>query len=467
MSPPLVVVGDALLDVDIDGTATRLSPEAPVPVVDLDRQWQRPGGAGLAAVLAAQTGHRVVLVTALGNDDSGMCLASLLDSSVEVVALPYEGETPCKKRIQANGHPLLRLDSGAGRPVDGPLPPRAAEVIASAGAILVSDYGRGVANLPAVREALAARTCEIPVVWDPHPRGPAPVADAALVTPNAAEADQELGRTCHDNERGIRLCRNWNARAAAVTVGSRGAVLSTASDNRTVDITPSVRVASGNDPDTCGAGDRFAAAVTAALLDGVHVHEAVQKAVDAASMFVADGGAVKVSTCAGSVAAAGRPTATDDTRDALALAEHVRRTGGRVVATGGCFDLLHPGHLALLRQARLMGDVLIVCLNSDASVRRAKGPNRPVVSQADRARVLCELGSVDAVLVFDEDTPESALAVLRPDIWVKGGDYTPADLPEAGVVAHFGGDTVIVPTVQGYSTSSIVDSIHASTFSAV
>ncbi|MBY4206963.1 bifunctional heptose 7-phosphate kinase/heptose 1-phosphate adenyltransferase [Rhodococcus fascians] len=467
MRLPLVVVGDALLDVDIDGTATRLSPEAPVPVVDTNRQWQRPGGAGLAAVLAARTGHRVVFVTALGNDESGIRLASLLESRVEVVALPYEGETVCKTRIQANGHPLLRLDSGVGQPVDGPLPPRAAEVIASAGAILVSDYGRGVTNLPAVREALAARTGDIPVVWDPHPRGPAPVSGAALVTPNAAEADRELGRTCDDNRRAARLCRHWNVRAAAVTVGARGAVLSTASDGRSVDIVPSVRGVSGANPDTCGAGDTFAAAVTSALYDGVELQEAVQHAVDTASRFVAEGGAVGVSTCAGSVASAGSAITTDCTRDAVELAEHVRRTGGRVVATGGCFDLLHPGHVGLLRQARLMGDVLIVCLNSDASVRRAKGPSRPVVSQADRARVLCELSSVDAVLVFDEDTPEDAVAVLRPDIWVKGGDYTETDLPEAEVVAHFGGKTVIVPTVQGYSTSSMVDGIHASTVSAV
>ncbi|MFI8567034.1 PfkB family carbohydrate kinase [Rhodococcus sp. NPDC078407] len=466
MKPPLVVIGDALLDVDIDGTATRLSPEAPVPVVDIDRHWQRPGGAGLAAVLAARTGHHVVFITALGHDEHGIRLASLLGSQTEVVALPYEGDTVCKTRVHANGHPMLRLDSGAGHPIDAPLPSAAAEFIASAGAILVSDYGRGVARSPALREAVAARAREIPVVWDPHPRGPAPVAGAALVTPNAAEADRELGRTCHDTERGARLCRHWNARAAAVTVGPRGAVLTTASDNRTVDVVPSVRGVSGaTDPDTCGAGDRFAAAATAALLDGMPVHDAVQNAVDSASAFVVDGGAVRVSTCAGSLGHTGG--STDDTRDAVALAEHVRRTGGRVVATGGCFDLLHRGHVGLLRQARLMGDVLIVCLNSDASVRRAKGPSRPAVSQADRARVLCELGSVDAVLVFDEDTPEEALAFLRPDVWVKGGDYAPEDLPEAKVVAHFGGDTVIVPTVQGYSTSSIVNSIHTTTFSAV
>jgi rfaE bifunctional protein nucleotidyltransferase chain/domain len=140
------------------------------------------------------------------------------------------------------------------------------------------------------------------------------------------------------------------------------------------------------------------------------------------------------------------------------LADRIRRTGGRLVATGGCFDLLHRGHVSLLEQARALGDALIVCLNSDSSIRRAKGASRPVVGQDDRARVLHALAAVDGVAIFDEETPAGLLARLQPDIWVKGTDYANRPMPEADIVRQFGGQIVLVPVVPGYSTSRLVDS---------
>jgi rfaE bifunctional protein nucleotidyltransferase chain/domain len=211
---------------------------------------------------------------------------------------------------------------------------------------------------------------------------------------------------------------------------------------------PDVAVSPGSD--TCGAGDAFAAAVTGALLDNRSIIEAVQVAVDTASRFVADGGA-------SSIAAPSKVThSVPVARSVPDIAAQVRRGGGRLVATGGCFDLLHPGHLSLLRQARALGDALVVCLNSDESVRRLKGPTRPIVPAAGRMALLEALEPVDAVAVFDEDTPAELLAQLRPDIWVKGGDYTVADLPEAPLISRYGGQTVIIPLVEGYSTSRLV-----------
>ncbi|MDX6322387.1 MAG: D-beta-D-heptose 7-phosphate kinase / D-beta-D-heptose 1-phosphate adenosyltransferase [Propionibacteriaceae bacterium] len=461
---PLVVVGDSLLDVDLDGTAERLSPEAPVPVVDLNQRRQRPGGAALAALMAARSGQEVVLVTALAEDDPGRQLAGLL-AGLEVVGMPLDGGTICKTRVRACGQPMLRIDSGTGRATDRPLSRRATEVLDTAGAVLVADYGRGVAAIPGLRAALARQTGRAPVVWDPHPRGADPAPGMTLLTPNASEAEGLAGNSTDPTGQGRLICRRWRADAVAVTVGERGALLSQQDTGTTTAVPPRQRdaAAAPTTLDTCGAGDQFAVAAAAALLAGATVLEATRAGVDAATRYVYDGGAAALSSTVFAdsplVAAGGSGSVDPTPAEVLALAEQVRRSGGRVVATGGCFDLLHPGHVSLLQRARELGDVLIVCLNSDASVRRAKGPYRPVVSQQDRARVLTALAAVDAVIIFDEDSPAEVLARLRPDVWVKGTDYAGAELPEEPVVRRHGGRVALLPTVAGYSTTHLVQTV--------
>ncbi|WP_206785597.1 PfkB family carbohydrate kinase [Amycolatopsis sp. MtRt-6] len=447
---PLVVLGDTLLDVDAEGTAERLCPEAPVPVVDLTARRRRPGGAGLAALLAARSAAEVVLVTPLGDDEGGHALTGLLEPDVTVLPLPLRGATVCKTRVRAGGQSLLRLDSGDGTATTDPLPARVRDVLADAGAILVADYGRGLTRNPDVRRLLRELAERIPVVWDPHPRGAQPVPGTRLVTPNLAEARAVLAGHDEPAELAKLLRGHWHADAVAVTVGSRGAVLADGLGETTVPIPAAARTPGHPAPDTCGAGDRFAAAATAALLGGADTTEAVVTAVEAAARFVATGGATALATNDGPV-----PDPQPAT-DAFGLAERIRETGGRLIATGGCFDLLHPGHVSLLRQARALGDALVVCLNSDASVRGLKGPGRPLVRDRDRARLLTALSFVDAVAVFDEPSPTAVLERLRPDVWVKGGDYADADLPEREVVERHGGEVVLVPTVPGYSTSRLV-----------
>jgi D-beta-D-heptose 7-phosphate kinase / D-beta-D-heptose 1-phosphate adenosyltransferase len=455
---PLVVVGDSLLDIDVEGEANRLSPEAPVPVVDVARQRRRPGGAGLAALLAARSGHDVILITAIGADDLGDALLNLLVDHVEVRSLPLDGRTVCKCRIAAREVPMLRLDSGAGRARHTALPPGVVRALSSAGAILVSDYGRGLTGVPALQQALLSEMNAVPVVWDPHPRGSAPVPGCTLITPNAEEARLSSGAD-RPADQGRRLCGNWQARAVAVTIGRRGAVLTEAEPPRTTRI-PLLEFPQQDRSriDTCGAGDQFAVAATAALLEGADTLAAVQAAVTSATQFVRDGGAAAVSTVSGSEtgdSSLGMVDLTGPT-DAFEVADRVRRAGGRLVATGGCFDLLHRGHISLLNQARALGDALVVCLNSDASVRRAKGVGRPLVPQEDRAQVLNALAAVDGVIIFDEKTPTSLLATLQPDIWVKGQDYANRILPEADVVERNGGRVVLLPVVPGYSTTGLV-----------
>lgn len=449
---PLVIVGDALLDVDIDGTATRLSPEAPVPVVDVERRWQRPGGAGLAALLAARSCDDVVLIAGIADDASGRELTALVKAAgVTLIPLPVRGSTVTKTRVRAGGQSVLRIDRGSAEPVAEPLSRQVAEALTSARAVCVADYGRGVSALPGLRDLLSAQAHRTPIVWDPHPRGAAPVPGCTLVTPNESEA---LAFSHGDGAPGEELRARWQAGALCVTLGARGARIFS-SDGRRTHIGPPTLTAAGAPPgDACGAGDRFAVAAAAALGSGSNSIAAVETAVDAAARFVAAGGAAGVST----------PVADDldvsvqreNPPEAAALAQQMRRAGRSVVATGGCFDLLHTGHIRLLRAARQLGDALIVLINSDASVRALKGPDRPVMPADDRARVLAALACVDAVAVFDEPTPEKLLARLQPDVWVKGGDYRAEDLPEADVVRRHGGDVAILPTVAGYSSSALI-----------
>jgi D-beta-D-heptose 7-phosphate kinase / D-beta-D-heptose 1-phosphate adenosyltransferase len=432
---PFVVIGDALLDRDVDGRVGRLSPDAPVPVLDEADALARPGGAALAATLAAADGRPVTLITALAGDEAGEELLALLEErGVEVVDLGLDGTTPEKIRFRTGSRPLLRLDRGEGGAI-GSLPAAGRAAIDWAAGVLVADYGRGLCAAEDVRDALGSVIGRLPVVWDPHPRGPEPPPGVDVATPNEAE----VGGLARDAQA---LRADWCAGALCMTRGERGALLIRAGQ-------PALAIAAmpvhGGDP--CGAGDRFSATLGLALADGADLESAAGAAVASASEFVAAGGA----------GALRRPAPADAARDALAVAERVRRAGGTLVATGGCFDLLHAGHLQTLRAARRLGDALVVCLNSDASVRRLKGPERPLVAERDRADLLEALRCVDAVTIFDEDTPEAVLERLRPHVWVKGGDYRGAALPEEATLGRWGGRAVLVPYVEGRSTTRLIE----------
>ncbi|WP_250002578.1 PfkB family carbohydrate kinase [Actinoplanes sp. M2I2] len=453
----LVIVGDTLLDRDVNGSVRRVAPDAPAPVLDEEHVSERPGGAGLAALLAAQSGEEVALVTALADDAGGARLSELLtEAGVRVYALPLPGSTPEKVRLRADGQVLLRLDRGGEPQPPGEAAEAVLELLRGAKAILVSDYGRGVARHPALRRALGET--KAPIVWDPHPNGPQPVPNARLVTPNLAEVrklsgDAGGGSTLAAAQRGGQALRqHWRAGAVVVTCGPDGAVL--CHSGQTPLVVPAPAVADG---DTCGAGDRFAATAALALAQGALVSEAVQQAVEAASTYVAAGGV------SAALAPPAEPVEQAPERigaeEVGKLAAEVRARGGTVVATGGCFDLLHVGHLATLRAARKLGDCLIVCLNSDDSVRGLKGPERPLNSQNDRSRLLAALDCVDAVVVFDEATPEAVLTWLRPDVWVKGGDYD--SVPESELVERWGGQTVFVPYLDGRSTTRTIAAAQA------
>lgn len=448
----IAVVGDVLLDVDLAGSADRLSPDAPVPVVDVTSADRRAGGAGLVAAMLAREGHEVSLVTVLADDDRAQELRSILHG-VEIVAAASGAPTPVKTRLRAAGHAIARIDEDCAVPPTPEVDEAMIDAIRSADAIVVADYGRGLLGNARLRDALDERARNAPLVWDPHPRGTAPVASTWVATPNSAEAAAATGTKISDVRTAASAARTlgsqWGCRAVAVTLGARGALLAE-SDAALPLVVPAPLIHAA---DPCGAGDRFSASLAVQLALGVPLVTALRQAVAEAAAFLAAGGVASLS-------------APDNARrlpgaaaEALGVVHETRRAGGVVVATGGCFDLLHAGHARALSAARQLGDCLIVCLNSDESVRRLKGPTRPIMEQADRIDLLLALECVDAVLVFDEDTPEAAIRRIEPDLWVKGGDYVAEELPEAALLAEWGGVAVTVPFYPGRSTSTLADAL--------
>jgi rfaE bifunctional protein nucleotidyltransferase chain/domain len=332
--------------------------------------------------------------------------------------------------------------------------------------VLASDYGLGMLAQPQVRRELARVAPRRPIVWDPHPRGSAPVPGVVLATPNAAEATRLSGVRGGDLPAAIAqaraLARSWGGPTVAVTRGAAGAVVASTTGNPMVIPAPSP--APG---DACGAGDSFAVAATAALASGASVPQAVQTAVTRAAAYVRDGGvaAVARSTGAGAEGWPGDDAAREDPdhEGAQQVIQRVRGAGGTVVMAGGCFDLLHAGHVQYLEGARRLGDCMVVALNSDRSVRALKGQERPLVPEQDRRRLLLALRCVDAVEIFDEDTPDALLGRLRPDIFAKGGDYQLEAIPEAATVEGYGGHVVVLPTLTGRSSSRLVQAARAGT----
>jgi D-beta-D-heptose 7-phosphate kinase / D-beta-D-heptose 1-phosphate adenosyltransferase len=447
----LVVIGDLLLDEDMQGTVERLSPEGPFPVLSCAVTKQRPGGAGLAALMAAvEPEWSVTLISAIGRDGAGRRVRALLDDAgVEVFDIATDGSTPVKTRIRSAGRTLVRVDIDHDPLQLGKVPEGVVERLATATVVLVCDYGRGVAADSAIRRAIETAAEHCPVVWDPHAKGPVPVDGVVLAVPNADEAKALSGADdgrdlAGDIQHGLALLDKWPVRQIAVTRGPHGAVLLASGQGHPL-VIPTRSVAGG---DTCGAGDRFAVAAALALGFGQLPSEAVAAGVAAATAYVdADGPAGLFDM---------RGAHTVHPESVLGLVQRVRAAGGRIVGAGGCFDLLHTGHISLLQQARQLGDLLIVCMNSDSSVVRLKGPSRPVTGERERAVLLEALACVDGVLVFDEDTPERILAELRPDIWVKGGDYADQYVPETPLVESWGGQVVVVPYLKGRSTTSVI-----------
>ncbi|MGH3615109.1 MAG: D-glycero-beta-D-manno-heptose 1-phosphate adenylyltransferase [Pseudonocardia sp.] len=471
--PRIVVVGDALLDGWLSGVANRVGRDAPVPVVEVASASMAPGGAANVAANLAALGVDVELVAVFGDDADGLALRGALHEHgvrMQGCVIELGRRTPAKHRLVAAGQPVARYDTALQgalrRCTDLALADALTQACMTADAVLVADYGLGVLGAR-LRRRLARLRSRIPLlVVDAHDLAPwAPLAPDA-VTPSLAEAAALVGRPmpvldrvswgvgCHGE-----LVSTAGGADVLLTLDADGALLLPTQG-------PPVRRGAARpapESSACGAGDTFVAAWTAATCTGAPPEQALAFAQAAADVVVDRPGTVVCSTAAvtARLAAADRGTVLDR-RDLLAaLGEH-RRVGHRIVFTNGCFDVLHRGHVAYLRQARELGDVLVVALNGDASVTRLKGPERPVNPLEDRAGVVGAIDAVDLVTGFDEDTPVDLLELVRPDVYAKGGDYTPQMLPETPVVERLGGQVRVLSYLSDHSTTAIVARIRGS-----
>jgi D-beta-D-heptose 7-phosphate kinase / D-beta-D-heptose 1-phosphate adenosyltransferase len=458
-----LVIGDVMLDRYLEGDVRRISPEAPVPVVRLTREWYRPGGAGNVAASLAGLGCRTTLAGVVGSDAEVSRMRQALDEAgvagLSLIERP-RCRTICKTRVVSHGHhQLLRLDQDGERDEfvagGGEIRERLTELLEARDVVVLSDYGKGTLTPELVRSTIdLCRERSIPCLVDPKQLDFAVYAKATMLTPNLLEAQQASGRPLEDEAAIGRACDELRERLGLdymlITRGADGMTLATASDLR--HFPAEVREVA----DVTGAGDTVVAVLAAWLGKGSKIEQACQAASVAAGIAVSHPGCYVVQGAELDWALQGRSPKVMSWEAARRWAVDQRRERRKIVFTNGCFDIFHAGHLACLEQARRAGDALIIGLNSDVSVRGLKGPRRPVVDQDHRAALLAGLACVDAVVLFDESTPESLLRQIEPDVLVKGGDYTEDQIVGAEWVKSRGGRVVTIPLVPGLSTTSIL-----------
>ena len=454
-----VVVGDLMLDRYWHGDARRISPEAPVPVVAVSGVEDRPGGAANVALNVASLGARCTLLGCIGQDAEGAALKAILEAAgvtCDFIEVP-DWATVLKLRVVSQQQQLLRND------FESPLPAEAAESLlakagshlAEAAVLIIADYDKGAVADPASL-IQSARVAGIPSVVDPKLKPFDSYAGASVLKPNRHEFAAAAGQFDDVDslaETAGTLCRSHGFDAVVVTGGAEGM---TVVEGGSVTHLPARPVPVY---DVTGAGDTAAATLGVALGAGLPVLDCARLANTAASLAVAKFGAAAVS--GPELAFAAAQESGDGgvlTAEQLALAvAAARQAGERIVFTNGCFDILHAGHVAYLEQARQLGDRLIVAVNTDPSVARIKGPQRPVNTLARRMQVLAGLKSVDWVVSFNEDTPEPLLERFRPDVLVKGGDYQRHQVVGADFVTSYGGDVQVLDRVEDCSTTAILD----------
>ena len=466
----VLLIGDIMLDSFIDGVVDRISPEAPVPVLRRSKTFQMPGGAANVAHNLAHIGLSVTLIGVVGTDIAGQ---QLQDKLAEIPKLTAETLTikdritTQKTRFRAQNQQILRVDDEDVSPLneaDTQALMRLidAQIASQPDIIVLSDYAKGCLNDTIIRHSInKAKMAGIPVIADPKSNDFTRYAGSALITPNLAELSAANGAPLTDSEEITAFARAQIDRCALdamlVTLGARGMLFVGKEGARHLP-------ASARDVyDVSGAGDTVIALMAAGLSIGSDMLTAVEMANHGAGIVVGKSGTATLT--AGELLSADVLAETNDTAifgiGALPALRDLRQSwekaGERVAFTNGCFDLLHPGHIDSLRQSADGYDRLIVGINTDRSVKALKGETRPIQTQMIRAAIVASLPFVDAVILFDEDTPAALIDALLPDRLTKGGDYKAEDVVGYDSVMKHGGKVDIIPLLSGYSTSRFLD----------
>ena len=457
----VTVIGDVMLDRFWSGASRRVSPEAPVPVVNVTGLEDRAGGAGNVAVNLAELGVAVSLVGLCGDDEHARALRACVESAgVRWNVMPCAADTIVKLRVLSRNQQLLRMD------FEEPLNDHANDLflryaqqhLADADLVILSDYAKGTLQL--VQSFIAhCRERGTPTLVDPKGNDFERYRGATVITPNLSELEAVVGTCDSDTElvqKTEALRASLDVEAILVTRSEAGMTL-VQSDSPALHFSASAREVY----DVTGAGDTVIAAMAGCMSAGLSMQEAARYANHAAGVVVAKLGTASVTPAelqhAVAAGTAGQPSGNLSITDTLSELESLRAAGKRIVMTNGCFDLIHPGHIRYLQQASALGDVLVVAVNDDDSVKRLKGPSRPLNSIEDRMAVLSALQAVDYVVPFSEDTPADLIETVAPDVLVKGGDYTVEQIAGHEFVLGRGGDVIVLDFVPGHSTTGLIE----------
>jgi D-beta-D-heptose 7-phosphate kinase/D-beta-D-heptose 1-phosphate adenosyltransferase len=463
----VLCIGDVMLDHYVYGQVERVSPEAPIPVLWIERETKTLGGAGNVLRNLRALGAAASFISVVGNDEAGREIGRLVeaqDGAEAHVLVQPQRTTTVKTRYIAGNQQLLWADRESSIPLDPYIREDmlrlARELVADHSVVVISDYAKGVLTEGVALEIIrAARDAGARVIVDPKGGDPIRYRGADLVKPNRRELAHATGMPVTTDDEIIAASRSLIERcgfnAVLASLGAEGSVLISADGAAHIQRAEVREVF-----DVSGAGDTVVAVVAAALAVGVGLIDAARLGNVAASIVVGKIGTAVVFESELTAALNGRDLHAADKvvprPHALDLVARWQRHGLKVGFTNGCFDLLHPGHVALLGQAKAACDRLVVGLNSDASTARLKGPRRPVQSETERAAVLASLAAVDLIVVFEEDTPMELIRDIRPQLLVKGDDYRLDEVVGADFVKHAGGEVLLAKVVPGYSTTATI-----------
>jgi D-beta-D-heptose 7-phosphate kinase/D-beta-D-heptose 1-phosphate adenosyltransferase len=469
----ILVLGDVMLDAYVYGHVERVSPEAPIPVLRIDSRREMLGGAGNVARNVAALGARAILVSVAGDDEAGQQIHeqfALADGGEIEGRLVIDPTRPTtrKTRFVSGAQQLLRVDEEIARPLDDATTEavlaRFREALPECDIVILSDYSKGVLTEAVLAGAIdAAHAAGKRVIADPKNRDFRRYRGVDVLKPNRLEITQATGIDCADDASteaaGRAALAAAEAGAVVVTRGAHGVSI-IPKDDAAVHLPTLARTVF----DVSGAGDTLVSCLAVALAAGADLVEATELANAAAGIVVGKAGTECVTPTElsqglhlGALVETDRKIATLD--GALGLVARWRAAGLRVGFTNGCFDLIHPGHVRLLGQARAACDRLIVGLNTDASVKRLKGPERPIQNEVARATVMASIGAVDMVVLFGEDTPLAMIEALKPDVLIKGADYRIDQVVGAEVVQSYGGKVVLAELEAGQSTTGTIGRI--------